>query len=385
MQMSDATPAFVFDEVTLRRDLAQLRSIADQVECVLLYSPKACSTEKIVQITGEYVDGFACSSAHEAQLSWPHLPGDGRIHLVSPLIKPDTLRQIGGRLDFVTANSLTQLNQIRPHLPAETQAGLRINPEISLVRDDRYDPCRSNSKLGVPLSKLVDFLDVRPNALEGLSGLHFHTNCDADDFSGLLATVRHIRDVVPRLLEKMEWINMGGGYLFNESADLEDFYTAVGLFRGEFGLEVQIEPGAAVVRRAGWIEATVWDILPGDEMPIAVLDTTVNHMPEVFEFQFEPDVLGHVEGGRHVYLLAGCTCLAGDQFGEYCFDTPLEIGSRVTFMNMGAYTLTKAHRFNGVPLPQVYLQTGPQQRSALSEDLLGHSISEPGGGARALS
>ncbi len=384
MQVPDATPAFVFDEVTLRRDLAQLRSIADRAGCVLLYSPKACSTGRIIQIAGEYVDGFACSSAYEAHLSRPHLPGDGRIHLVSPLIKPDALRQIGGCLDFVTANSLTQLDQIRPHLPAETKAGLRINPEISLVRDDRYDPCRSNSKLGVPLGKLVDTLDTRPNALDGISGLHFHTNCDADDFSGLLATARHIRDVAPLLLGKMEWINMGGGYLFNEAVDLGEFYASADLFRGEFGLEVQIEPGATAVRRAGCIEATVWDLLPGDDTPIAVLDTTVNHMPEVFEFQFEPDVLGHVEGGRHVYLLAGCTCLAGDQFGEYCFDTPLEIGSRVTFMNMGAYTLTKAHRFNGVPLPQIYLQTGPKQRSLLSEDPLGHSISEAGGGARAL-
>ena len=384
MQKSDATPAFVFDETTLRRDLVQLRSIADRAGCILLYSPKACSTGKVVQITGEYVDGFACSSAHETQLSWPYLPENGRIHLVSPLIKPDALRQIGHCLDFVTANSLTQLDRIRPHLPAETQAGLRINPEISLVRDDRYDPCRPNSKLGVPLGKLVDFLDARPDVLEDLSGLHFHTNCDADDFAGLLATARHIRDVAPRLLEKMEWINMGGGYLFNESADQEDFYSAVDLFRREFGLEVQIEPGAAVVRRAGRIEATVWDIVPGDDLPIAVLDTTVNHMPEVFEFQFEPDVLGHVEGGKHSYILAGCTCLAGDQFGEFSFDTPLEVGSCVTFLNMGAYTLTKAHCFNGVPLPRIFLQTAPQRRSLLSDHPLGHGTSQHGGGARAL-
>ena len=51
-------------------------------------------------------------------------------------------------------------------------------------------------------------------------------------------------------------------------------------------------------------------------------------MPEVFEFQFEPDVLGHIDGALQSYILAGCTCLAGDVFGQYSFDRALMIGSQ---------------------------------------------------------
>ena len=90
---------------------------------------------------------------------------------------------------------------------------------------------------------------------------------------------------------------------------------------------------------------------------VAVLDTTVNHMPEVFEYGFRPDVLSHVEDGAHEYILAGCTCLAGDVFGEYSFTEPLDVGARVVFYNAGAYTLSKAHTFNGVNLPTVYAIT----------------------------
>jgi carboxynorspermidine decarboxylase len=56
-------------------------------------------------------------------------------------------------------------------------------------------------------------------------------------------------------------------------------------------------------------------------------------------------------------VLAGCTCLAGDLFGEYAFGEPLRVGSRVVFPGMGAYTLVKAHMFNGVNLPAVYALT----------------------------
>jgi carboxynorspermidine decarboxylase len=52
--------------------------------------------------------------------------------------------------------------------------------------------------------------------------------------------------------------------------------------------------------------------------------------------------------------LAGCTCLSGDLFGEYRFTRPLEIGDRVVFENVGAYSLIKASRFNGQNLPSIY-------------------------------
>ena len=61
---------------------------------------------------------------------------------------------------------------------------------------------------------------------------------------------------------------------------------------------------------------------------IAVLDTTINHAPEVFDYQLQPDDVGHDLAHRHPYLLAGATCLAGDLFGEYRSVRPLQIGSR---------------------------------------------------------
>jgi carboxynorspermidine decarboxylase len=348
------TPAFVTDEKTLQSDLALLRKIADQASCKLLYSPKACSLSTVLRNVNRLVDGFACSSPFELRLVDQLCGGTRSLHLVSPLIKRETLEEFGGRLGYLTFNSLSQLARLRGRVSTETRVGLRVNPQLSFIRDPRYDPCRRNSKLGVAIGRLADLIESEPAGLRGVTGLHFHNNCEDTDFAGLLATVRHIQDVIPKVLQRIDWINLGGGYLFNLADDYADFYEAVAIFRETFGLEVFIEPGAAAVRRSGTIEATVHDIFNGDDIQIAILDTTVNHMSEVFEFQFEPDVLGHVDGGLHSYILAGCTCLAGDVFGQYSFDRALTIGSRITFLNMGAYTMSKAHRFNGVGLPTIY-------------------------------
>ncbi len=348
------TPAFIIDERTLVSDLTHLRQIADRAGCRLLYSPKANAVSTVLKTIGRQVDGFACSSLFELQLVNQICGAGTALHLVSPLITGEPLKMFGARLAHVTFNSLTQWQNLRSDVSPETRVALRVNPQLSFIRDPRYDPCRQNSKLGIPIVKLAELYRSDPGALAGIDGLHFHNNCEGMDFAGLVATARHIQDVIPELLGQINWINIGGGYLFRQIADLSDFYEAVSIFREQFSLEVFIEPGAATVRRSGTIEATVHDLFESDGIQVAVLDTSVNHMPEILEFQFEPDVLGYIDGGLHTYILAGCTCLAGDVFGEYSFDRELKIGSRVTFLNSGAYTMSKAHRFNGVELPTIY-------------------------------
>ena len=76
-------------------------------------------------------------------------------------------------------------------------------------------------------------------------------------------------------------------------------------------------------------------------------------MPEVLEFGYQPDVTGQQDDGSYEYKFVGSTCLAGDVFGSYRFAAPLEIGSKVVFEEAGAYTLAKAHRFNGINLPDI--------------------------------
>jgi carboxynorspermidine decarboxylase len=130
--------------------------------------------------------------------------------------------------------------------------------------------------------------------------------------------------------------------------------------------DIYIEPGKGLVRDGGIFVASVVDLIDSEGRSVAVLDTSVNHMPEILEFSDLPDIEPEVLGERgdlpaaegFGYVLAGSTCLAGDLFGTYQFAEPLAIGSRVVFPAMGAYSLVKAHMFNGQPLPNIYLEMG---------------------------
>ena len=349
------TPAFVIDEARCRESLAVAMKLASDAGCHLLYALKAQSNVDLVRVLREGVSGFAASSLFEAELARSIAGIAGSVHITTPGFRAAEMSRLNELCDFVALNSLSQLERFGSLLD-DTSIGLRVNPELSFVRDSRFDPCRKRSKLGIPLRDLAHVVDSEPEIFSGVEGLHFHSNCDANDLRPLLKTVRRLTRSLDPLLRRLKWINLGGGYIFSPTTDGQPLRDAVGLLRDRYGVEVFVEPGASLARPAGYLVSSVIDLGKRGKEHLAYLDTTVNHMPEVYEYQFEPDVIGDSPRGRYEYRLVGSTCLAGDVFGVYAFEEPLHVGSHVIFSNMGAYTSVKAHMFNGINLPALYVR-----------------------------
>jgi len=348
------TPGFVFDLDQLAESIEHVREVSQAAGSQLLYSLKACAHDVLLESLVGHVDGFSCSSLFESL--WARdIGGDNiTIHYTSPGLRPRTFKRLDGVCDYMTFNSLSQLELNREALTPEGQYGLRVNPVCSFVEDERYDPCRAYSKLGVPIDALCQTFAQNKARFDGITGLHFHNNCDSENLDQLLQTLHKLDATLAGILDRMSWINLGGGYLFNRQDATEKLACCVELLRRKYALEVFIEPGAGVVRACGTLVATVIDLFVRQGKTIAILDTTVNHLPEVFEYQYEPDILGHDEEGSYPYLLAGASCLAGDLFGEYRFKEKMTVGQRILFPNVGAYSLVKANMFNGISLPCVY-------------------------------
>ena len=341
------TPALVYDLAKLDILLSYGLDARKSAGCRLLYAVKAMCLEDILDRLGQDVDGFAVSSLFEARLVSDQFPGS-TVHYTSPGIHPGEVEELSLLCDYMSVNSRPQVERFGAPINRQSSLGIRVNTRISKVADKRYDPCRLGSKLGIPVEAVSELIESAPDRVEGL---HIHTNSDSADLSELLENAHTLVRAIPKGF-KPKWVNLGGGYLF-EDAPLDPLIDAVGLVRRNLGSEVFLEPGAGLVRAAGFLVGTILDIFDVDGERLAVLDTTVNHMPEVLEFDYQPDVMSHEEEGPFKYMLAGSTCLAGDLFGTYRFANPLEIGQKLVFEEAGAYTLVKAHRFNGVNLPEV--------------------------------
>jgi carboxynorspermidine decarboxylase len=350
------TPCFVFDEAVLSAQIDRLTRLARTCGVKPLYSIKACPLGALLERIAPRVDGFSVSSLFEARLARQALGNRGTVHLTTPGLSAEDAAGLAGICDYLSFNSLSQQRRLAPLLDEGIAIGLRINPRLSLVGDERYDPCRRHSKLGVPLDDLVRWLGDDPDGARGLTGLHFHTHHDSPDLTPLAVTVEALMKALPQVFASIAWLNLGGGYrLEAETHGADRLAEVLDRLRRQWPVEVFVEPGKAVIDDVGTLIATVLDVFESDGAVVAILDTSVNHLPEAFEYQ-RPPVIAEATGGGYRCILAGGTCLAGDLFGEYEFPSPLAPGARLTFTGVGAYTLVKAHRFNGHNLPAVALR-----------------------------
>src|SRR4029077_16943676 len=129
---------------------------------------------------------FSVSSHFEARLAREVLGDSGCVHLYSPAMRSDEIEVLANLCDYIVFNSISQWERFFPEVGEEVNCGIRINPGRSFVKDVRYDPCGRFSRLGVSVKELTQTFEKKGR--RGLSGIHFHTNCDSKDFSQLLAT-----------------------------------------------------------------------------------------------------------------------------------------------------------------------------------------------------
>lgn len=347
------SPCFVVDEVAVERNLKILADVQTRSGAKVLAALKAFSMWSLAALTAKYLSGTCASGLHEARLGHEHY--DGEVHVFAAAFSQADIDQLLTFAHHIVFNSCGQWLRFREQCLAaqqsrpELQFGLRINPEQSEGTTAIYDPCAPGSRLGIPLSQLDE------SALDGISGLHFHTLCE-QGFEPLKRTVAAVEQKFGHLLPQMQWVNFGGGHHITAPGyDIERLVNLVQDFKTRHHVEVYLEPGEAVAIGTGILSCEVLDIT-WNQLDQAILDTSATcHMPDTLEMPYRPDISGAglPNEKAHTYRLGGLTCLAGDVVDDYSFDQPLQIGQRLMFEDMSHYTMVKTSTFNGTQLPSL--------------------------------
>ncbi len=345
-----STPCFVVDESLLIKNLEVLAYVKEKTNCKILLAQKAFSMFSVYPTIAKYLDGTTASGLHEAKLGHEYM--GGQTHIFSPAFNPNEFDEILEICDHLVFNSFNQWNTYKDKCIAKNKScGIRINPEKSTQGGDHsiYDPCSKFSRLGVTLKNFPEELD------KDIKGLHFHTLCqqNSDD---LETTILAVEEKFGKYLHQIEWLNFGGGHhISREDYDVERLIRIVNRIKETYNVEVYLEPGEAVALNAGFLVATVMDIIDND-MEIAILDTSAAcHMPDVLEMPYRPPVMnsGMPDEKKYTYRFGTHTCLAGDIIGDFSFDEKLNIGDKVVFGDMAIYSMVKTNTFNGMKLPSI--------------------------------
>ncbi len=346
------SPCYLVDERLLKRNLQLLNTVQQRASCRILIALKGFSMYAVFPLAAQYLKGATASSLFEARLAKEYMGRE--VHAYAPAFVEEEFDELMGYCDHIVFNSFQQWGLYKGKVQGNSKpisCGIRINPEYSEIKTPIYNPCYTNSRLGVTLA------NFRPDELDGIEGLHFHTLCEQNSDT-LERTIRIVDEKFGSFIKRMKWINFGGGHhITRDDYDVEGLIRSILFMKEKYGVEVYLEPGEAIALNTGYLVAKVLDIVHNN-MNIAILDTSAAcHMPDVLEMPYRPNIIGAGQPGEyaHTYRLGGLTCLAGDVIGDYSFESPLKPGDRLVFCDMAHYTMVKNNMFNGVNLPAIAL------------------------------
>lgn len=345
------SPCYLVDERLLEKNLKILDCVQKESGAKIILATKAFSMFSTFPLIGKYLNGVTSSSLFEARLGYEEMGKE--VHIFSPAYRMDEFNEIMKYSDHIIFNSFNQWklyrDKVKNHKDKKIECGIRINPEYSEIETDIYNPCFENSRMGVTLENFEE------DEFEGIDGLHFHTMCE-QGADVLERTIKVVDEKFGKYIEKVKWINFGGGHhITRDGYELEKLIDSILYIKNKYNVDVYLEPGEAIALNAGFLVSTVLDIMKNG-MNIAILDTSAEcHMPDVLAMPYRPYIIdsGMPNEYEYTYRFGGPTCLAGDIIGDYSFKEPLKIGDKLIFCDMAIYSMVKNNTFNGVNLPAI--------------------------------
>ena len=347
------SPCFVIDERLLRQNLDTIAQVSRRAGVEIIMAFKAFAMWKVFPIIKEYVTHTTASSLAEARLSVDKF--GNKAHLYAPAYTDGEFDELVECSTHITFNSLAQFEKYYGRTQGrDISCGLRINPEISVVETDLYNPAKAGSRLGITAEQLPEKLP------DGVEGLHFHVLCENSSFD-LEKVLVGLADKFDRQLRQVKWLNMGGGHLMTRKGyNINHLIEVISAFRQKYPhLHIILEPGAAFVWQTGVLKAQVEDIVENHGIRTAMLNVSFAcHMPDCLEMPYQPSIYGAETTqpdalGNNVYRMGGNSCLSGDFVGSWVFPKPLVVGDIIIFEDMIHYTTVKTTMFNGVSHPSI--------------------------------
>ncbi|WP_185268691.1 carboxynorspermidine decarboxylase [Halopseudomonas xiamenensis] len=337
------TPYYLIDKSKLLRNMEKIAYLREHSGAKALLALKCFATWSVFDLMGQYMDGTTSSSLYEVKLG--KLKFGGETHAYSVAYADDEIEEVLAHSDKIIFNSIGQLQRFAD-ASANHVRGLRLNPQVSSSDWLIADPARPFSRLGEWDAQKVE------QVIDQVSGFMIHNNCENSDFELFDSMLTQIEERFGSLLERVEWVSLGGGIHFTgEGYPLDRLCARLKAFAERYGVQVYLEPGEAAITNSTSLEVTVLDTLYNGKQ-LAIVDSSIEaHMLDLLIYR-ESAKMAPCDG-PHEYMVCGKSCLAGDIFGEFRFDRELQIGDRLSFIDAAGYTMVKKNWFNGVKMPSI--------------------------------
>jgi ornithine decarboxylase len=361
--LAHETPFFLFSKEAITKSYD--RFAAAFPDATIAYAIKANSESGVLRTLADHGVQFEIASKYELDLvRTVGVPGDRIIYgtSVKPAVHIKEFVEYG--VDRFAFDSLSELEKIAAAAP---------NSKVyaRAVVDDSGSVFKLSGKFGTPKENIPALL-VRARNL-GLVpwGVSFHVGSQALNPHAWAEAIESLKSIIEELEKEhisIEILNIGGGFPHAypsslEIVSLEEIAATVHSTVQTLPSPVQLvlEPGRAIVAGSAILVTTVIARIERSDGTWLFLDAgAYNALFESMAFQGStryPITLlrSSYDAGESIFTLTGPT---GDSIDTLTHEARLpadaDVGDKLIFHDVGAYSTCLSSSFNGFPKPAVY-------------------------------
>jgi diaminopimelate decarboxylase len=280
----------------------------------------------------------------------------------------EELRAAVGAGALVVLDSLEEVGRA-----AEAGAGtvlVRLTPGIEADTHQAIRTAHAESKFGLGADDAVAAVRDATQAGLDVAGLHVHIGSQLKRTSESLLAVERLVDVAEHCRDELGWtpriFNLGGGLAVQYSlgAPVPDPAS----FAGELVTHLRaqwpdparliLEPGRSLIGQAGLTLYEIGVVKRTDGVTYAAVDGGMsdNPRPQLYGARYEALLANRAdEPISGTYRIAGKHCESGDVLIDSVELPQPRRGDLLAVPATGAYTLSMASNYNGVPRPAAVL------------------------------
>ena len=269
----------------------------------------------------------------------------------------------GAIVNIETHRELSWLKE----LPANGcyNVGLRLNVNISRVSHEDAEGENDNSRFG-----FSDETDEFKNALKAindipnvkLSGLHIHRTSHSRSVAFYRNSIRYACETIKKYNLHLDFLDVGGGYfgIFANKPTYQNYADAFKDVLDCYGLNnlcIIVEPGNALVASCFSFVSEVIDVKQVEKNRwFVTTDGSRNDIDPFFRKTGYMSELLYENKGEIVeeQVISGCTCLEYDRLFTLNQQPLMQVGDRIVYKNVGAYTMCLTPLFIRY-FPKVYV------------------------------
>lgn len=362
-KFSCKTPFFVFSKEEITKKLKEFEDCFPGV--VICYAMKANSEPEILKTIASTGTKFEVASVYELEML--------KKIKVSPdkIIYGTSVKPVSGIKEFYdfgvdtyAFDSYPELEKIALVAPgAKVYVRERVSDAGSVFKfSEKFGTDNANI---VPLLKRAKELKLKP------CGISFHVGSQASNPMAWAHALSNLHDALTELKKLdigIDFINLGGGFPCSYASsereiDLKTIahHTLKAYKKLPYQPGLVAEPGRWIIAQAGILVTSVIARVERNGYNWLFLDAGVyNALFETMAYQGSTryritSLRPSYSSGELMFSLAGPTGDSPDIITrEALLPQDMEVGDKLVFHSVGAYSLVTSNRFNGFPKPDVY-------------------------------